>query len=254
MDCYRKEVRLCRPGETEVVFYGLRKTLPNSIMTAMKASKMLHKSYQGYLAYTIEVRDSGSRLEEFPDVFPEDPPSISPDREIDFQIEFAPRTEPISKAPYIMAHLELKELKVHMEELVSKGFVRPSTSPWGALVLFVKKKDGSLRLCINYRELNKVTIQNQYPLPRIDDLFDQLQGARVFSKFDMRSGYHQLKIRSEDVPKTAFRTRYGHYEFLAIPFGLSNAPSTFMDLMNRIFYPYLDQFIIVFIDDILIYS
>ena len=258
--CYRKEVRLCRPGQTEVVFYGLRKTLPNSIMTAIKANKMLRKSYPGYLAYAIEVRDSGSRLEdipivrEFSDVFPEDLPGIPPDREIDFQIELAPGTEPISKAPYRMAPLELKELKVQMEELVSKGFVRPSTSPWGAPVLFVKKKDGSLRLCNDYRELNKVTIRNQYPLPHIDDLFDQLQGARVLSKIDLRSGYHQLKIRSEDVSKTAFKTWYGHYEFLVMPFGLTNAPAVFMDLMNRIFQPYLDQFVIVFIDDILIYS
>ena len=137
---------------------------------------------------------------------------------------------------------------------MSKGFVKPSTSPWGASVLFVKKNDGSLRLCIGYRELNKVKIRNQYPLPWIDDLFYQLQGARVLSKIDMRSGYHQLKIRSEDVPNTAFRIRYGHYKFLVMPFGLTNAPAAFIDLMNRIFQPYLDQFIIVFIDDILIYS
>ena len=202
MDCYRKEARFCRPGEIEVVFCGLRKILPTSTMTAMRASKMLQKSYQGYLAYAIEVRDNGSRLEdipvvrEFSDVFSEDLVGIPPNREIDFQIELAPGTEPISKAPYRMAPSKLKELKVHMEELVSKGFVRLSTSPWGAPVLFVKKNYGSMRLCIDYRELNKVTIRNQYTLPRIDDLFDQLQGARVFSKIDMRSGYHQLKIRS----------------------------------------------------------
>ena len=141
-----------------------------------------------------------------------------------------------------------------MEEMVNKGFIRPSTSPWGESVLFVKKKDGSMRLCIDYRELNKVTIRNQYPLPRIDDLFDQLQGAKVFSKIDLRSGYHQLRVHDEDVPKTAFRTRYGHFVFLAMPFGLTNSPAAFMDLMNRIFRPYLDQFVIMFIDHILIYS
>ena len=153
-----------------------------------------------------------------------------------------------------MALAELKELKTQLEELLSKGFIRPSTSPWGALVLFVKKKEGSLRLCIDYRQLNRATIRNQYPLPRIDDLFDQLHGSRVYSKIDLRSGYHQLRVRENDVSKTAFRTRYGHYEFLVMPFGLTNAPAAFMDLMNRVFSPYLDKFVIVFIDDILVYS
>ena len=193
-------------------------------------------------------------VREFPDVFPDDISGLPPDREIDFQIELAPGTELISRAPYRMAPAELKEFKVQMEEMVNKGFVRPSTSPWGAPVLFVKKKDGSMRLCIDYRELNKVTIRNQYPLPRIDDLFDQLQGAKVFSKIDLKSGYHQLRVHDEDVSKTTFRTRYEHFEFLVMPFRLTNAPAAFMDIMNRIFRPYLDKFVITFIKDILIYS
>ena len=149
-----------------------------------------------------------------------------------------------------MAHLELRELKVQLQELLDKGLIRPSVSPWGAPVLFVKKKDGSMRLCIDYRELNKVTVRNKYLLPRIDDLFDQLQGAQYFSKLDLRTGYHQLRIRDEDIAKTAFQTRYGHYEFLVLPFGVTNAPAAFMDMMNRVFRPFIDQFMVVFIDDI----
>ena len=193
-------------------------------------------------------------VNEFPDVFPGELPGLPPDREIEFAILLIPGTKPIYKAPYRMAPAELKELKVQLKELEDRGFIRPSVSPWGAPVLFVKKKDGSLRLCVDYRELNKVTISNKYPLPRIDDLFDQLQGSKVFSKIDLQSGYHQLKIKPTDIPKTAFCTRYGHYEYLVMPFGLTNAPAAFMDLMNRVFKPYLDQFVIVFIDDILIYS
>ncbi|KAL0561646.1 hypothetical protein IC582_002086 [Cucumis melo] len=153
-----------------------------------------------------------------------------------------------------MAPAELKELKVQLQELLDKGFIRPSVSSCGAPVLFVKKKDGSMRLCIDYRELNKVTVKNRYPLPRIDDLFDQLQGATVLSKIDLRSGYHQLRIKDGDVSKTAFHSRYGHYEFIVMSFGLTNAPAVFMDLMNRVFREFLDTFVIVFIDDILIYS
>ena len=153
-----------------------------------------------------------------------------------------------------MAPAELRALKIQLQELVDKGFIQSSVSPWGAPVLIVQKKDRTLRLCIDYRQLNRVTIKNRYPLSRIDDLFDQLRGAYVFSKIDLRSGYYQLKIRNDDVPKTAFRTRYGHYEFLVMPFGLTNAPAAFMGLMNKVFQQYLDRFVIVFIDDILVYS
>jgi len=153
-----------------------------------------------------------------------------------------------------MSPLELKELKSQLEELIHKHFIRPSVSPWGTPVLLVKKKDGNMRLCIDYCQLNKVTIKNKYPLPRIDDLLDQVKGASVFSKIDLRSGYHQIRIKSSDVSKMAFRTRYGHYEFLDMLFGVTNAPAIFMDYMNIIFQPYLDQFVIIFIDDILIYS
>ena len=134
-----------------------------------------------------------------------------------------------------MAPTELRELLIQLEELQAQGFIRRSHSPWGAPVLFVKKKDSTLRMCIDYRELNKVTIRNRYPLPRIDDLFDQLQGAKWFSKIDLRSGYHQLRVRDSDISKTAFLTHYGSFEFLVMPFGLTNAHAVFMDLMNQIF-------------------
>ena len=153
-----------------------------------------------------------------------------------------------------MTPVELQELRVQLQELLDKGFIRPSTSQWGAPVPFAKKKDKTLRLCIDYRQLNRVTIKNRYLLPRIDDLFDQLRGARVYSKIDLRTDYHQLRVREIDIPKTTFRTSYGHFEFTVMPFGLTNAPVAFMDLMHRVFQPYLDQFVVVFGDDILIYS
>ena len=199
---------------------------------------MLCKGCQCYLAYVVEKENEGTLVDEipvvgeFPDVFLDDITGLPPDREVEFTIDLIPGTKPISIPPYRMAPAELRELKAQLEELLSKGFIRPSISPWGAPVLFVKKKNGSLRLCIGYKQLNKVTIRNQYPLPRIDELFDQLQGSRVYSKIDLRSGYHQLRVQEGDVPKTAFRTHYGHYEFLVMPFGLTNAPATFMDLMN----------------------
>ena len=191
---------------------------------------------------------------EYEDVFPDELPGLPLQRVVDFGIKLHPDTSPISMTPHRMAPVELQELRVQLQELLDKGFIRPSTSPWGAPVLFAKKKDKTLRLCINYRQLNRVMIKNRYPLPRIDDLFDQLRGARVYSKIDLRTGYHQLRVREIDIPKTAFRTRYGHFEFTVMPFGLTNAPAAFMDLMHRVFQPYLDQFVVVFVDDILIYS
>ncbi|WVZ81255.1 hypothetical protein U9M48_028649 [Paspalum notatum var. saurae] len=188
-------------------------------------------------------------VSDFSDVFLEELPRLPPDRDVEFAIELVPSTAPVSRRPYRMALDELKELKL------DKGFIRPSSSPWGCPALFVEKKDqGGKRLCVDYRPLNAVTIKNKYPLPHIDILFDQLAGAKVFSKIDLRSGYYQIKIREEDIPKTAFSTRYGLYEYLVMSFGLTNAPAFFMYMMNSVFMNELDKFVVVFIDDILIYS
>nr|CAH66282.1 OSIGBa0116O04.4 [Oryza sativa] len=193
-------------------------------------------------------------VQDYPDVFPEDLPGMPPKRDIEFRIDLVPGTNPIHKRPYRMAANELAEVKKQVDDLLQKGYIRPSTSPWGAPVIFVEKKDHTQRMCVDYRALNEVTIKNKYPLPRIDDLFDQLKGATVFSKIDLRSGYHQLRIREEDIPKTAFTTRYGLFECTVMSFGLTNAPAFFMNLMNKVFMEYLDKFVVVFIDDILIYS
>ncbi|GJT83706.1 putative reverse transcriptase domain-containing protein [Tanacetum coccineum] len=193
-------------------------------------------------------------VQDFTDMFSEDLLGLPPQRQVEFRIDLVPRVMLVTKSPYCLAPSEMQELFRQLQELQDKGFIRPSHSPWGAPVLFVKKKDGSFRMCIDYRELNKLTIKNRYPLPRIDDLFDQQQGACYFSKIDLRSGYHQLRVHEDDIPKTAYRTRYRHFEFTFMPFGLTNAPAIFMDLMNRVCKPYLDKFVIVFIDNILIYS
>jgi hypothetical protein len=191
---------------------------------------------------------------EFSDVFPEDLPRLPPERDVEFVIELKPDTAPISRRSYRMPPNELAELKTQLQDLLEKGFIRPSSSPWGCPVIFVKKKDQTLRMCMDYRPLNEVTMKNKYHLPRIDILFDQLTGARVFSKIDLRSGYHQIRIRPKDIPKTAFTTRYGLFEYLVMSFGLSNAPAHFAYLMNSVFMPELDKFVVVFIDVILIYS
>ncbi|GJT49184.1 putative reverse transcriptase domain-containing protein [Tanacetum coccineum] len=235
-----------------------------NIISCTKAYEYLMKGCHVFLANITATKDEDKskekRLEdvpvvqEFPEVFPEDLPGIPPTRQVEFRIDLVPGATPVARAPYRLAPSEMKELAEQLQELTDKGFIRPSSSPWGAPVLFVKKKDGSFRMCIDYRELNKLTVKNRYPLPRIDDLFDQLQGSSIYSKIDLRSGYHQLKVQEEDIPKNAFRTQHGHYEFQVMSFGLTNAPAVFMDLMNRVCKPYLDKFVIVFIDDILIYS
>ncbi|GJU47227.1 putative reverse transcriptase domain-containing protein [Tanacetum coccineum] len=220
------------------------------------ARKYVERGCHLFLAHVTEKESKEKQLEDVPVIcdFPEELPGLPPPRQVEFQIDLVPGAAPVARAPYRLAPSEMRELSVQLQELLEKGFIRPSSSPWGAPVLFVKKKDGSFRMCIDYRELNKLTVKNRYPLPRIDDLFDQLQGSSVYSKIDLRSGYHQLRIKEEDIPITAFRTRYGHFEFQVMPFGLTNAPAVFMDLMNRVCKPYLDKFIIVFIDDILVYS
>jgi hypothetical protein len=181
-------------------------------------------------------------------------PKLPRRRDIDFSIDLLPGSTPISKAPYQMSLPELIELKIQLQELLDKEYIKPSVSPWGALVLFVKKKDGTLRLCIDYKQLNKVSIKKKGPLPRINDLFDQVGWAKIFSKLDLRFGYYNVRIKDQDINKTAFRTIYGHYEFVVIPFGLTNTPATFMCLMNNIFSKYLYKFVVVCIDDILVYS
>ncbi|KAL0560579.1 hypothetical protein IC582_000988 [Cucumis melo] len=239
INCSRKEVAFNPPSMVSFKFKGEGSRSLPQVISAMRASKLLSQGTWSILASVVDTREvdvslsSEPVVRDYPDVFPKELPRLPPHREVEFAIELEPGTVPISRAPYRMAPEELKELNVQLQELLNKGFIRPSVSPWGAPVLFVKKKDGSMRLCIDYRELNKVTVKNRYPLPRIDDLFDQLHGATVFSKFDLRSGYHQLRIKDGDVPKTTFRSRYGHYEFIVMSFGLTNAPAVFMDLMNR---------------------
>jgi hypothetical protein len=179
---------------------------------------------------------------------------MPPKRKVEFAIELILGTTLISKRSYRVSRLELVELKKQIDKLLEKGYIRPSTSPWTALVLFVEKKDGTKTMCIDYRSLNEVTVKNKYPLPRIEDLFDQLRGASVFLKIDLRSGYHQLRIRPSDIAKTTFISKYGLYEFTVMSFGLMNALAYFIYLMNNVFMDYLNKFVVVFIDDILVYS
>nr|GEV92982.1 putative reverse transcriptase domain-containing protein [Tanacetum cinerariifolium] len=230
------------------------------VISCIKARKYIERGSQLFIVQVTEKEPAKKQLQDvpvicnFPEVFPDDLPGLPPHRQVEFKIELIPSAAHVARAPYRLAPSKLKELLDQLKELFEKGFICPSSSPWGDPVLFVKKKDGSFRMCINYRELNKLTVKNRYPLLRIDDLFDQRQVSSVYSKNNQRSDYHQLRIREEDIPITAFRTRYGHFEFQVMPFGLTNAPALFVDLMNRVCKPYLDKFVILFIDDILIYS
>ncbi|GJU98295.1 putative reverse transcriptase domain-containing protein [Tanacetum coccineum] len=257
--CGEKKVRIPLEGKT-LVIEGDRNNSRLKIVSCIKARKYIENGCELFLAQVTKQESKEKRLEDvpvirdFPEVFPEELPRLLPPRQVEFRIDLIPGAAPVARASYHLAPSKMKELSKQLQELSKKGFIRPSSSPWGAPVLFVKKKDGSFRMCIDYQELNKLTIKNRYPLSRIDDLFDQLQGFSVYSKIDLRYGYHQLRIREEDIPITAFRTRYGHYEFQVMPFRLTNAPAIFMDLMNRVCKPYLDKFVIVLIDDILIYS
>ncbi|GJX02537.1 putative reverse transcriptase domain-containing protein [Tanacetum coccineum] len=209
------------------------------VISCIKARKYVERGCNLFLAHVTKKKSNEKPMEDvpvirdFPEVFPKELPRLPPPRQVEFRIDLVPGAAPVGRAPYRLAPSKMKELSVQLQVLLEKGFIRPSSSPWGAPVLFLKKKDGSFRMCIDYRELNNLTIKNCYHLPRIDDLFVQLQGSSVYSKIDIRSGYHQLRIKEEDIPITAFRTRYGHFEFQAMPFGLTNAPAVFMDLMNR---------------------
>src|SRR3954470_15294793 len=264
-----------RKNELTIEIQGQKITMKGTTSTPMTASrveqvsaiqfKRLIKKCERAFIVTIrsvehakEILHDDQKLQkliqEFQDVFPDDLTKLPPHRNVDHRIELVPGAEPPHKRIYQLSQVELEVLKNTIRELLEKGYIRPSKSPYGAPILFVQKKDGTLRLCIDYRALNKLTIKNRYPLPRIDEMLDRVTGAKVFSKFDLASGYYQIRIADEDIPKTAFNTRYGHYEFLVMPFGLTNAPATFQTLMNDIFRDKLDQYVLVYLDDILIYS
>ncbi|GJV85753.1 putative reverse transcriptase domain-containing protein [Tanacetum coccineum] len=223
--CYEKYIRV--PYRNDMLIIqgersGIKSESRLEVISSIRTQKYIDQGCQVFLIQMMKeekTKISERRIEDvpvvrdFPEVFPEDLPGLPPTRQVEFHIELIPGAAPVARAPYRLTPAEMKELAEQLKELSDKGFIRPSSSPWGAPILFVKKKDGSFRMCIDYRELNKLTVKNRYPLPRIDDLFDQLQGSSIYSKIDLRSGYHQLRVREEDIPKTAFRTRYGHYEF-----------------------------------------
>jgi hypothetical protein len=260
LNCKTKRLSLIDDEGQRWVIVGRNQGVSLRFVSSLQLRKSMRKGCKLYAVLALNEKGVAEGLEhlpvvkEFVDVFLEELPGMPPERELEFTIDLKPGTELIARTPYRMSTPELQELKMQLKELLDLGLIHPSVSLWGAPVILIRKKDGSWRLCIDYRQLNKATIKNQYPLPRIDDLFDQMKGETMFSKIDLRSGYHQLRIKEDDVPKTAFKTRFGHYEFTVLPFGLTNAPGVFMSLMNGVFCEYLYKFVQVFIDDILIYS
>jgi hypothetical protein len=257
--CFAKRV-LCVDDEGRLVeIQGVRRKVSLRFLSTMNVTRCLRQGCRLYVVEVVNERkgpllDQYPVLSEFKDVFSNELPGLPPERELDFTIELKTSAETISKTLYQMTVPGLCELQLQLKELLDLGIIRPSVSPWGDPVIFAKKKDGSLCLCIDYRDLNHATVKNRYTMPRIDDLFNQMKGATVFSKINLRSGYHQLRIKEGDIQKNAFRTRFGHYKFVIVPFGLTNVPTVFMSLMNDVFWKYLDCFIQIFLDDILIYS
>jgi hypothetical protein len=237
--CAKKSVKLTTPEGKEMEFVAVPVVTAKGVANRAKVNQL--GTSQGSEVSVVNE-------------FPEELPGMPPDRDIKFVIELKPSTAPIYMTSFSMTTPELAKLKEHIKELLEKGFIHPNSFPWGAPVIFVLKKDDTHRLCMDYCALNEVTVKNKYPLPRIDDMFDQLCGACVFSKIDLRLGYHQLKVRECDIPKTTFVLRYGIYEFTVMSFELTNAPAYFMYMMNKVFMEYLDKFVVVFIDDILVYS
>jgi hypothetical protein len=261
LDCYNKTLECEDEEGGKITLQGIQKHVSVRQISTLQVKKYSRKGCPLYAMQVLKFLENNKPsledhpiLREYKYVFPKEVPGIPPRRDIDFSIELVPGAVPMSRTCYRMSTPELGELKLQLKEMMEKGYIQPSVSPWGTPTLFVKNKDGTLRLCIDYRQFNKMTLKNKYPLSRISELFDQLRGATVFFKIDLRSGYHQVRIKDEEIQETTFRTRYGHYEFVVVPFGLTNAPTTFMSLMNNVLNKFLDRFVLVFIDDILIYS
>jgi hypothetical protein len=259
-------VSLFHADKTHVLLGSQRSGLPEYVVSAMEVEELVKSGDPMYLIQlnavtntsqdtnTYNVPELEELLQEFKDVLSGLPEGLPPSRAGDHHIRLEPDATPPASRIYPLSGAQLAELRAQLQELLERGFIRPSTSPFGAPILFVPKKDGGWRLCIDYRALNRITVRNQHPLPRIDEMFEQLHGSCVFSKLDLASGYHQIRMHEDSIEKTAFKTRYGHYEFTVMPFGLTNAPATFQSVMNSILAPFLDRFVLVYLDDILIYS